>query len=95
MLLTEVQQSVECVHSTNFWVPGAEKVKVEDIITGTLGLDTIENFAGFFIEALSDDILEEEWLCNLDGILDESLRVLLIEIGIKDSKIRHILLLGI
>ena len=68
---------------------------MKDVVPGGLSFECIEDLAGFLIKTLIDYIIEEEGLCDVDGILDQDLRVLLIQVGIKDSEIRHILLLGV
>ena len=45
------------------------------------------------IEALLDHILKEEWFRDVDGVLDQEFRVLLIKVGVQDSQVSYILLL--
>ena len=68
---------------------------MKDIVTSGLRFESIEDLAGFLVKTLIDYIIEEEGLSDVDGILNQDLRVLLIQVGIKDSEVRHILLLGV
>jgi hypothetical protein len=47
------------------------------------------------LESVHEHIAEEVGLGNTDGVLDEGLTVLLIEEGVENPKIGHILLLGV
>ena len=55
---------------------------MKDIVTGGLSFESIEDLAGLLVKTLIDDIVEEEGLGDVDGILDQDLRVLLIQVGI-------------
>jgi hypothetical protein len=68
---------------------------VKDIVTSGFSLECIEDLAGFLVKALIDHIIEEEGLSDVYGILNQHLRVLLIQVGVKDSEVSHILLLGV
>lgn len=68
---------------------------MKDIVASGLRFESIEDLAGFLVKTLIDYIIEEEGLSDVDGILNQDLRVLLIQVGIKDSEVRHILLLGV
>lgn len=68
---------------------------MKDFITCGLSLDSIEHLASFLVEALLDHVLEEERLRDVDGVLDEELGVLLVKIGIEDSQVGNVLLLGV
>ena len=68
---------------------------MKDFITCGLSLDSIEHLASFLVETLLDHVLEEERLRDVDGVLDEELGVLLVKIGIEDSQVGNVLLLGV
>ena len=68
---------------------------MEDVIPGGLRLEGIEDLAGLLVETLIDYIVEEEGFSDVDRVFDQDLGVLLIQVGIKDSQIRHILLLRV
>ena len=65
------------------------------MVAGGLGLEGVENLAGFLIQALVNHIGEEERFCNINGVLDQRFRVLLVQEGVQHPQIRQILLLSI
>jgi hypothetical protein len=81
-VLIKVLHASESIQLAGFGVPLAEEVVVKDIVTGGLSFESIEDLAGLLVKTLIDDIVEEEGLGDVDGILDQDLRVLLIQVGI-------------
>jgi hypothetical protein len=94
-VLIEILHASESVQLAGLGVPQAEEVVVEDMVAGGLRFEGIEDLAGLLVETLIDYIVEKEGLRDVDGILDQDLRILLIQVSIKDSQICHILLLGV
>lgn len=76
-------------------VPQVEHVVLKDVIAGRFGLEGVEYLASFLIQALINHIGEEEWFSDVDGVLDQHLRVLLVQVRIQHPQVRHILLLGV
>lgn len=94
-ILDEVKDSLGGGGGACLGVPEIEGVEVKDVIGRSFSLKGLENACGLLVESLSQDVIEEEGLHEVDRVFDQLLTVLFVQESIEDAQISHMFLLRV